>query len=137
MKSFIKNHGEILLFLFIWIILFCCAISCDELTADIVKEPEQIFQEETKLFDVTFEGHTHQMLWYKAYVGNGVYDVEMIHWPDCKYCNGSETNNYHGIKNQYDGYTNQVIELLNTKDIQIKSAEELNNALKEYIKLMN
>lgn len=86
MKKFFKDNFEIVTFLFIWIILFCCTISCDELTSDIIKEPEEIFQEESKLYEVTFEGHTHQMLWYKAYVGNGVYDVEMIHWPDCKYC---------------------------------------------------
>jgi len=86
MKKFLKDNFEIVTFLFIWIILFCCAISCDELTSDVIKQQEEIFQEESKLFEVTFEGHTHQMLWYKAYIGNGIYDVEMIHWPDCKYC---------------------------------------------------
>lgn len=122
MKHFIFSFISI----FIGVFLFSSCTTADELRNESAAN-------NSYLVDITIEGHTHQFLYYDGYYNHG--PVE--HWPDCKYCNSSETSNYHGIKNQYDSYTNQVIELLNTKDIQIKSAEELNNALKEYIKLMN
>ena len=52
---------------------------------------EKSLENDTKLIELTFEGHTHQFIFNHSYVGGygGTYDVEIIHWPSCKYC---ETN---------------------------------------------
>lgn len=71
------------------IILLC---SCDFDTETLVPGSEKSLAGDTKLIELTFEGHTHQFIFNHSYVGGGVSDVEIIHWPSCKYCEEDKQN---------------------------------------------
>ena len=76
MKKIITLLGIILLY------------SCDFDAESLVPGSEKSLADDTKLIELTFEGHTHQFIFNHSYVGGygGSYDVEIIHWPSCKYC---------------------------------------------------
>ena len=67
------------------VVLLC---SCDFDTEAIIPGSEKSLINDTKLVELTFEGHTHQYIFNHSYVGGygGTYDVEIIHWESCKYC---------------------------------------------------
>ena len=73
------------------IILLC---SCDFDTETLVPGSEKSLNDDTKFVELTFEGHTHQFIFNHSYVGGygGSYDVEIIHWPSCKYCEEDKQN---------------------------------------------
>jgi len=73
------------------IILLC---SCDFDTETLVPGSEKSLNDDTKLVELTFEGHTHQFIFNHSYMGgySSTYDVEIIHWPSCKYCEEDKQN---------------------------------------------
>lgn len=66
------------------ILLYSCGFDAETL----VPGSEKSLEYDTKLIELTFEGHTHQFIFNHSYVGGyaGTYDVEIVHWPSCKYC---------------------------------------------------
>lgn len=76
---------------FIFIALIAVVLcSCDKIY-DIEKMTpgsQESLMSDTKLVELTFEGHTHQFIFNHSFVGGygGAYDVEIVHWPSCKYC---------------------------------------------------
>lgn len=72
---------------FIFIILMAAILcSCDDIVEKMTPGTSESLTPDTKLVELTFEGHSHQFIFNHSYVGNGVYDVEIVHWPSCKYC---------------------------------------------------
>lgn len=71
---------------FIFVILMAAILcSCDDIVESTTPgTPESLIQD-TKLVELTFEGHSHQFIFNHSYVGYN-YDVEIVHWPSCKYC---------------------------------------------------
>jgi len=74
---------------FIFIILMAsilCSCKFDQET--LVPGSEKSLNDDTKLVELTFEGHSHQFIFNHSFVGGygGSYDVEIVHWPSCKYC---------------------------------------------------
>ena len=77
---------------FILLLAAMMLCSCDFDAESLVPGSEKSLENDTKLIELTFEGRTHQFIFNHSYVGGygiGSYDVEIIHWPSCKYC---ETN---------------------------------------------
>lgn len=68
-------------------------------------------------------------IYYQFYGFSGIYLA-----PDCP-INTKSDNDYAGIRAYYDGFANQVIELIKAKDMQIESAENVIEAQKEYMKI--
>lgn len=73
----------------------------------------------------TFNGH----LYYTFYNHHGMYRMD-----DDILTPTTETDSYSGIKSQYDGYTEQVVYLLQAKDNEIAAQEKVIKSLQEYIK---
>ena len=69
--------------------------SCNFDTDTLVPGSEKSLNDDTKLVELTFEGHTHQFIFNHSYVGGyaSSYDVEIVHWPSCKYCEENKQNN--------------------------------------------
>ena len=69
--------------------------SCDFVAENLIPGSEKSLEDDTKLVELTFEGHTHQFIFNPSYAGgtNGSYDVEIVHWPSCKYCEEYKQNN--------------------------------------------
>ena len=63
-----------------------CSCKFDQET--LVPGSEKSLNDDTKLVELTFEGHSHQFIFNHSFVGGygGSYDVEIVHWPSCKYC---------------------------------------------------
>lgn len=49
---------------------------------------QELLTSSAELVELTFEGHTHQFVFTHAFAGGygTAYDVEIVHWPSCKYC---------------------------------------------------
>ena len=124
MKHFIFSFISI----FIGVFLFSSCTTSEH--ADKIRN--KLAANNSYLVDITIEGHTHQFLYYDGSYNHGPAE----HWPDCKYCakehNGSD---YLSIKSNMNSYTDQVIELLKAKDLEIASADEVIKAQEEYMKL--
>lgn len=72
---------------FVFIILMAAAsCSCDNVVEKMTPGTPESLISDTKLVELTFEGHSHQFVYNHSYIGAGVYDVEIVHWPSCKYC---------------------------------------------------
>jgi hypothetical protein len=73
---------------FITLLAAVMLCSCDFDTENLIPGSEKSLENDTKLIELTFEGHTHQFIFNHSFVGGygGSYDVEIIHWPSCKYC---------------------------------------------------
>ena len=74
---------------FILLLTAMMLCSCDFDAENLVPGSEKSLEDDTKLIELTFEEHTHQFIFNYSYIGSGIYDVEIVHWPSCKYC---ETN---------------------------------------------
>lgn len=78
---------------FIFITLIAAILcSCDNVVEEMTPGSQESLIPDTKLVELTFEGHTHQFIFNHSYVGGylGTYDVEIVHWPSCKYCQENE-----------------------------------------------
>jgi len=75
---------------FIFIALIAAILcSCNNIDIEqTIPGSQKSLMSDTKLVELTFEGHTHQFIFNHSYVGGygGTYDVEIVHWPSCKYC---------------------------------------------------
>ena len=80
---------------FIMLLAAIMLCSCNFDAENLVPGSEKSLENDTKLIELTFEGHTHQFIFIHSYVGGKVdtYDVEIVHWPSCKYCEEDKQNN--------------------------------------------
>lgn len=73
---------------FIIIVLAVMAIltvSCNQTSGGSMSDyEEQRVQSDFSLIELSFEGHSHQFVFY-----HGLYDTTIDHWPSCKYCTDS------------------------------------------------
>ena len=80
---------------FITLLVAMMLCSCEFDPETLVPGSEKSLNDDTKLIELTFEGHTHQFIFNHSYVGGytNTYDVEIIHWPSCKYCKEERNEN--------------------------------------------
>lgn len=75
---------------FIFIVLIAVILcSCNNIDIEqMTPGSQKSLMSDTKLVELTFEGHTHQFIFNHSFVGGyaPTYDVEIVHWPSCKYC---------------------------------------------------
>lgn len=88
MKNFLKNNIDYILGFIIWIIFFCCAISCVEHSSEEIKEiHSEMYQKKAEVIELTFpdeEGipHTHEYI----VLSFSEYRNGLDHYIHCKYC---------------------------------------------------
>lgn len=161
MKNFIKSNCDIILFLTIWIICISFVISCNVSSRNTNNTPKDLEVYTTYTYNgyIYYQFKGFSCIYYGGVISNenniNLKELKVIntysynghlyyqfdgftgiyHAPDCPICNGKSDNNYAGLKAYYDGYTNQIIELLKSKDNAIEASEKVIEAQREYMKM--